>query len=245
MDAIGGAGIKNGIYRGKDLGPEVTAEQKSAIADGNFKGLFLGDYWHNSTESYIITDFDYWYHVNNDTVPQTHNAHHVVIWPMWAPQSVVFNTNADIATVGHVGSNMYSTRGGVATTMEYFEGANGLSGISVLEHPTVLISSCGGNGPTSYTYRNVKAELPWMVYLFGHEFRNIISHGRKQFSLWQLLGDSRLDNYIGIFSPSESLWLNDIETNTKGLILSKTGKIGRVDFNTSQSIKVVFAMGGY
>ena len=61
-----------------------------------------------------------------------------------------------------------------------------------------------------------------------------------------MVGNTELGRKLGVrFQRTESLWLNDIETNTKGLILSKTGKIGRVDFNTSQSIKVVFAMGGY
>ena len=37
--------LRNCIYRGKNLGTEVTAEQISEIKAGTFRDLWVGDYW--------------------------------------------------------------------------------------------------------------------------------------------------------------------------------------------------------
>ena len=43
-----GAGIHNSLYRGKNLGSALTADQIARINDGTFKGLWLGDYFTKS-----------------------------------------------------------------------------------------------------------------------------------------------------------------------------------------------------
>ena len=48
-----GAGFHNGIYRGKNLGSEVTAEQYAEIAAGTFKGM------HSAPWSCTVS-FPYW-----------------------------------------------------------------------------------------------------------------------------------------------------------------------------------------
>ena len=42
-----GAAAHNCIYRGKNLGTSVTAEQYAAISSGKFTDLYIGDYWVN------------------------------------------------------------------------------------------------------------------------------------------------------------------------------------------------------
>ena len=74
--------LRTEIARGKNLGTEFTAEQKVAIADGSFKGLFLGDYWEIDGNKFRIVDFDYFMRrgqINNHT--ETMDNHHIVIWP--------------------------------------------------------------------------------------------------------------------------------------------------------------------
>ena len=39
------AGFRNSIYRGKNLGTSVTAEQWDSIESGAFDNMFIGDYW--------------------------------------------------------------------------------------------------------------------------------------------------------------------------------------------------------
>ena len=50
-----GAGLHNSIYRGKNLGATLTADQIARITDRTFKGLWLGDYW---TKSITFTIYD-------------------------------------------------------------------------------------------------------------------------------------------------------------------------------------------
>lgn len=72
-----GAGAHNSVYRGKNLGSSVTAEQYAAIAAGTFDDLYIGDYWTIGGVTYRIAAFDY-YLQTGDT-PCTD--HHAVIVP--------------------------------------------------------------------------------------------------------------------------------------------------------------------
>lgn len=83
-----GAGAHNSIYRGKNLGTSVTAEQYKAISDGTFAGLYVGDYWVISGVTYRIAGFDYYMH-NGDTDT---TKHHAVIVPDENMGSAQMNT---------------------------------------------------------------------------------------------------------------------------------------------------------
>ena len=71
------AATHNMIYRGKNLGSSLTAEQAAAIKAGTFKDIYLGDYWQIGGVDYLVAGFDYWYQCG-DTACTTH---HVVIIP--------------------------------------------------------------------------------------------------------------------------------------------------------------------
>ena len=53
-------GFHNSIFRGKNLGTEVTAAQYAAIADGSFTDMYIGDYWVINGRRYRIAHFDYY-----------------------------------------------------------------------------------------------------------------------------------------------------------------------------------------
>ena len=58
-DGNNGAGIHNSLYRGKNLGKSLTADQYARIADGTFKGLWLGDNISKSiTYNYLVPPVD-------------------------------------------------------------------------------------------------------------------------------------------------------------------------------------------
>lgn len=48
------------IFRGKHLGESITDEQLTAIRDGTFDGLYIGDYWEKDGTIYRIADINYW-----------------------------------------------------------------------------------------------------------------------------------------------------------------------------------------
>ena len=71
------AGAHNGIYRGKYLGTSVTAAQYTAIRNGTFDDLYLGDYWTIGGHNWVICDFDYYIRCGSVDV----NQHHLVMMP--------------------------------------------------------------------------------------------------------------------------------------------------------------------
>ena len=98
-----GAGVHNSIYRGKNLGTSVTADQYNAIDSGNFDDLFIGDYWTVNSKVYRIAAFDYWYN-KGDTAC---NKHHVVLVPDSTLGSAKMN-DENTTVGGYVGSDIYT-----------------------------------------------------------------------------------------------------------------------------------------
>ena len=104
-----GAGAHNGIYRGKNLGTSVTADQWAEIAAGTFKDLYIGDYWVINGKTWRIAGFDYWLHCGDTEC----TSHHVVIVPdenlKEADGSTTHYMNtSNITTGGYVGTGFYS-----------------------------------------------------------------------------------------------------------------------------------------
>ena len=62
ISILDNAGTHNMIYRGKNLGRSLTAEQAAAIKAGTFEDIYLGDYWQIDGVDYIVAGFDYCLH---------------------------------------------------------------------------------------------------------------------------------------------------------------------------------------
>lgn len=92
------------IFRGKNLGSSLTAEQLAAIQDGSFTDLWLGDYWEIAENKWRIVDFDYYY--NRGDTPTTQ--HHIVVMPDDILYKAVMNNSAT-TTGAYFGSTMYNT----------------------------------------------------------------------------------------------------------------------------------------
>lgn len=99
----GGAGAHNSIYRGKNLGSSVTAEQYAAIAAGTFDDLYIGDYWIIGGVTYRIAAFDYYLHCGDTECTK----HHVVLVPDACLYKHAMN-DADTTTGAYVNSKMYT-----------------------------------------------------------------------------------------------------------------------------------------
>lgn len=89
------------IYGGANLGNSVTDEQKTAIKNGTFKDLYVGDYWTIDGVNYRIADMDYWYRSGDVELLK----HHLVIVPDTYFYATKMN-ETDITTGGYVGSKM-------------------------------------------------------------------------------------------------------------------------------------------
>jgi hypothetical protein len=98
------AGSHNSIYRGKYLGSTVTQAQYTAIRNGTFDDLFIGDYWTIGGINYRIAAFDYFYNTGN--IPCV--IHHLVIVPDQCLYKTKMN-DSQSTNMGYVGTTLYTT----------------------------------------------------------------------------------------------------------------------------------------
>ena len=98
-------GIKNSMFRGKNLGTSYTLEQQSQVASGKFLDLWVGDYWVINDTRYYIAAFNY-YHNSGDSTILTTN--HVTLVPAGSLYTHRMNPT-DTTEDGYVGSEMYTT----------------------------------------------------------------------------------------------------------------------------------------
>lgn len=110
-----GAGVHNGIYRGKDITADFNSGAFSAnVANGTFRNIFIGDYiikeitsslGGTETVKEIVADLDYLLRCGSTDL----TAHHVLLLPEDCFKTAA-RMNSSNTTVGaYVGSEMYTT----------------------------------------------------------------------------------------------------------------------------------------
>lgn len=152
------AATHNMIYRGKNLGSSLTAEQAAAIKAGTFKDIYLGDYWQIGGVDYLVAGFDYWYQCG-DTACTTH---HVVIIPR--NHLYTYHMNASNTTEGgYVGSDMY--KNGLTQAKATFNSAFGST--HILNHREHLTNAVSNGRPSGGTWYDSTVELPNENMMYG------------------------------------------------------------------------------
>ena len=145
------------IFRGKNLGSTLTAEQKTAIQNGTFKDLWLGDYWEISGVKWRIADFDYWYNKGDTAFTK----HHVVIVPDTNLYTGKMN-DSSVTTGGYVGSKMYTTY--LATAKSTI---SSVFGSNLLTHREYLIDTVTSGYPSAGAWTDSSVELMNEPMVFG------------------------------------------------------------------------------
>jgi hypothetical protein len=97
------AGIKNSMFRGKNLGTSYTSEQQSQVTSGKFLDLWVGDYWTINGTRYYIAAFNYYYNTGSANL----TTNHITLVPAEGLYTYLMNPAG--TTGGYVGSNMYTT----------------------------------------------------------------------------------------------------------------------------------------
>ena len=158
VSILDNAGTHNMIYRGKNLGSSLTAEQAAAIKAGTFEDIYLGDYWQIDGVGYIVAGFDYWYQCG-DTACTTH---HVVIIPR--NHLYTYHMNASNTTEGgYVGSDMY--KNGLTQAKATFNAAFGSA--HILNHREHLTNAVSNGRPSGGTWYDSTVELPNENMMYG------------------------------------------------------------------------------
>lgn len=164
-----GAGAHNSIYRGKNLGTSVTAEQYKAISDGTFAGLYVGDYWVISGVTYRIAGFDYYLHDGDTDTTK----HHAVIVPDENMGSAQMNTT-NVTNGGYVGSAMYKANLNAAKTKikAAFSG-------HVLSHRVYLTNAVSNGAPSGGAWFDSEVELMTERMVYGCPVHSPMGDGQK------------------------------------------------------------------
>ncbi len=155
------AAFHNSLYRGKNLGTEVTQDQWDAISAGTFDDMYIGDYWTINSRVYRIAAFDYWLH-HGDTECTTH---HIVLVPDANLYTAKMN-DSNVTTGGYIGSKMYTEN--LASAKTTIKGDFNAS--HILSHREYLTNAITSGYASAGSWYDSDIELMNEVMVYGTDF---------------------------------------------------------------------------
>ena len=228
-----GAAAHNCIYRGKNLGTSVTAEQYAAISSGKFTDLYIGDYWVIKGVTYRIAAFDYYYNCGDTNFTK----HHVVIVPDTSLYKAQMNTS-NVTTGGYTGSAMYKSNMAQAKTT--IKAAFGSA--HVLTKRELLTNAVNGNTPSGWAWFDSDVELMNEVQAYGsvawgaHDGNGYnVASGDGQFPLF-MFDRTKLHN-------REDYWLRDVSSAPAFSSVNGTGNANGGSASGSGGVRPAFCIG--
>ena len=228
-----GAAAHNCIYRGKNLGTSVTAEQYAAISSGKFTDLYIGDYWVIKGVTYRIAAFDYYYNCGDTNFTK----HHAVIVPDTSLYKAQMNTS-NVTTGGYTGSAMYKSN--LAQAKTTIKAAFGSA--HVLTKRELLTNAVNGNTPSGWAWFDSDVELMNEVQVYGsvawgaHDGNGYnVASGDGQFPLF-MFDRTKLHN-------REDYWLRDVSSATTFSYVSGRGLANDSNASNSNGVRPAFCIG--
>lgn len=228
-----GAAAHNCIYRGKNLGTSVTAEQYTAISSGKFTDLYIGDYWVINGVTYRIAAFDYYYNCGDTNFTK----HHVVIVPDTSLYKAQMNTS-NVTTGGYTGSAMYKSN--LAQAKTTIKAAFGSA--HVLTKRELLTNAVNGNTPSGWAWFDSDVELMNEVQAYGsvawgaHDGNGYnVASGDGQFPLF-MFDRTKLHN-------REDYWLRDVASAASFSNVGTRGYANDYDASYSLGVRPAFCIG--
>lgn len=228
-----GAAAHNCIYRGKNLGTSVTAEQYAAISSGKFTDLYIGDYWVIKGVTYRIAAFDYYYNCGDTNFTK----HHVVIVPDTSLYKAQMNTS-NVTTGGYTGSAMYKSN--LAQAKTTIKAAFGSA--HVLTKRELLTNAVNGNTPSGWAWFDSDVELMNEVQAYGsvawgaHDGNGYnVASGDGQFPLF-MFDRTKLHN-------REDYWLRDVASATRFSLVNSSGYAISYHASDSVGVRPAFCIG--
>lgn len=230
------AGSHNSIFRGKNLGTQVTDAQYQAIQAGTFDDLYIGDYWVIGGVTWLIAGFDYYYGCGDTAF----NKHHAVIVPL----SPLYN---------HAMNETNTTEGGYAGSLMYTEGLEqaktqiqqAFGAEHVLSHRIYLVNATSSGRPTAGEWYDSTVDLMNENMVYGcmiSEVANISS----AFSQNYRVEKSQLPLFAMYPYASfnrASYWLRDAVTSSTFAITYHTGYTNWIKSSAALGVRPAFCIG--
>lgn len=231
-----GAGAHNSIYRGKNLGTSVTAEQWAAINEGTFDDLYIGDYWVINGVNWRIAAFDYYLNTGDTNC----TTHHVVIVPDTCLGSNKQMNSSNITTGGYIGSEMYTTNLADAKTLIN----NAFGSAHILNHRQYHTTTVANGRPSAGSWFDSTVELMNEQNVYGGKFFAPTSDGstvpalytidKSQFPLFAL-EPSRITN-------GATYWLRDVVSAAVFAYVYGCGFAGYYGASVSRGVRPAFSI---
>ena len=228
------------IFRGKNLGSEVSEAHKAAISNGTFVDLYIGDYWTINGVNWRIADIDYWYNIGD--VPLTN--HHLLV----IPESSLYNTKMNssaITTGGYVGSEMYTS--GLTEAKSTISSA---FGSNVLSHREYLINAVSSGYPSAGAWSDSTVDLMNEPMVYGSYVNTPASNGtntvkRYTSSQTQLAIFRLAPQFINCTASGTRIgyWLRDVVNATSFTRVSSYGPSQDTSATQEYGVRPVFAIG--
>lgn len=226
---------RKNTFRGKNLGNTLSTEQKAAILDGSFTGLWLGDYWEINDVKWRIADFDYWYGYGDTKFTN----HHLVIVPDTALGSAAMNSSS-VTTGAYIGSQMYTTNMAAAKSS-----VQSAFSTVVLTHREFLINTTASGYPSAGAWTDASIDLMNEPMVYGSYIytpantgstdvkRFTISH--RQLALFRVRPDFLI--------TSGGFWLRDVASSTHFARVDNYGGATSTGAANSYGIRPAFPIG--
>ena len=235
LDAFSTVEMRRTIFRGKNLGAVVTAEQKANIQNGSFKGFFLGDYWSIGERIWRIADFNYFINCGDPTVPPNH----LVIMPDNSLYTFKMN-ETDITTGGYVGSKMYTEGLNQAKTL-----ATSAFPDMVFTHRTFLVNAVTNGISSGGAWYDSTLELPNEIMMYGSHIFMPQSSGAT-IAISHTIYNSQLALMAAhprFIKTTESYWLMDVVSSAHFANVGTKGVADCSRATNSFGVRPVFAIG--
>jgi len=216
------------IFRGKNLGTSLTTAQRTAIQNGTFEDLWLGDYWVINGITWRIVDIDYWYNCGDIAFTN----HHLVIMP----DNALYNTQMNATNTtegGYIGSLMYTEGLSQAKTL-----VTSAFGDAVRTHREYLVNAVSNGNPSGGAWYDSSVELPNECMMYGHPHFSPSHHttSKTQLALFQVCPRF-------IVNRSYNQWLRDVVSAAAFAVVNNGGNTSFHFASDSIGVRPVFPIG--
>lgn len=229
------AGAHNAIYRGKNLGTSVTAEQYAAIEAGTFEDLYIGDYWVINGVNWRIAAFDY-YLTTGDTAC---NTHHVTIVPDTNLDNQPMNSS-NTTTGGYLGSAMYTAN--MATAKNKVIAAFGSA--HILTHRLYLDNTVANGYPSARAWVDSQIELMSEQNVYGGKLYHGVTNGTN----FPNLTDVDKSQYPlfahdpHMISNRQTYWLRNVASDSSFALVHYYGTATSGSASDSRGVRPAFSI---
>ncbi len=232
-------GAHNSIWRGASLGTSVTTAQWTAISNGTFEDMYIGDYWTIKSVVWRIAAFNYFYNCGDTAF----TSNHVTIVPDSSLASSAMN-DTDTTAGGYYGSGIRASGSGLATASESINSA--FSG-HVATHRQFLTNAVTNGKPSGGSWYDCTVELMSEIMVYGCGIFKPVSDGttvvydhtisKSQLPLFAL-------NPKLIVSSRYDWWLRDVVSAARFALVANHGGATNGDASSSRGVRPAFSIIG-